>query len=98
MLFRSEASSPGTKAQFFLGYLERGRPLFTAADDAVLSSCERCGQPTTSRYCAFCRARAQILGERLEPPVETRELIDEMAEEVMPAEIYGPAETYGGVS
>ncbi len=32
-----ESTSPGTKAQFFLGYLERGRPLFTAADDAVLS-------------------------------------------------------------
>ena len=32
-----ESTSPGTKAQFFLGYLERGRPLFTVADDAVLS-------------------------------------------------------------
>ena len=31
-----ESTSPGTKAQFFLGYLERGRPLFTAADDAEL--------------------------------------------------------------
>ena len=57
-----ESTSPGTKAQFFLGYLERGRPLFTVADDAVLSACERCGQPTTGRFCAFCRARAQILG------------------------------------
>ena len=30
--------------------------------------CERCGQPTTGRFCAFCRARAQILGERLGSP------------------------------
>ena len=30
-------------------------------------ACERCGQPTTGRFCAFCRARAQILGERLGP-------------------------------
>ncbi|MGH2596687.1 MAG: ATP-binding protein [Actinomycetota bacterium] len=86
-----EADSPGTKAQFFLGYLERGRPLFTRADDAELSPCERCGQPTTSKFCAFCRARAQILGERLEPPVDARELVAEMAEEVMPTEIYGGA-------
>ena len=65
-----EATSPGTKAQFFLGYLERGRPLFRAADEAELSACERCGQPTTGRFCAFCRARAQILGERLGAVVE----------------------------
>jgi tRNA-5-methyluridine54 2-sulfurtransferase len=84
-----EATSPGTKAQFFLGYLERGRPLFRAADDAQLSACERCGQPTTGRFCAFCRARAQILGERLDPPIGDRELASELSDEVMPAEIYG---------
>ena len=91
-----ESTSPGTKAQFFLGYLERGRPLFTVADDAVLSACERCGQPTTGRFCAFCRARAQILGERLGPPEDVRPMADrdvvvELADEVMPAEIYGGA-------
>ena len=60
-----EATSPGTKAAFFLGYLDRGRPLFTQADDAVLTACEACAQPTTGRFCAFCRARAQMRGERL---------------------------------
>ena len=66
---RLEASSPGTKAQFFLNYLDRGAPLFAAQDAARLHPCERCGDPTTARFCAFCRARAQILGERLgEPP------------------------------
>jgi uncharacterized protein (TIGR00269 family) len=84
-----EARSPGTKAQFFLGYLERGRPLFTAADDAELSACERCGQPTTGRFCAFCRARAQVVGERLGAPMEDRDVASELADEVMPAEIYG---------
>ena len=89
-----ESTSPGTKAQFFLGYLERGRPLFAVADDAELSACERCGQPTTSRFCAFCRARAQVLGERLDPPAEDRpmehrDVVIELADEVMPAEIYG---------
>lgn len=86
-----EAGSPGTKTQFLLGYLERGRPLFTQANDVELSPCEQCGQPTTSKFCAFCRARAQILGERLEPPVAIAELAAEMAEEVMPAEIYRSA-------
>ncbi len=86
-----EATSPGTKAQFFLGYLERGRPLFRAADDVELSACERCGQPTPGRFCAFCRARAQILGERLGAVVDDRELAGELSDEVMPAEIYGGA-------
>ncbi len=86
-----EATSPGTKAQFFLGYLERGRPLFRTADDTELSACERCGQPTPGRFCAFCRARAQILGERLGATMEDRELASELSDEVMPAEIYGGA-------
>ncbi len=86
-----EATSPGTKAQFFLGYLERGRPLFRAADDIELSACERCGQPTPGRFCAFCRARAQILGERLGTAMEDRELAGELSDEVMPAEMYGGA-------
>ncbi len=30
-----EPTSPGTKAQFFLGFLDRGRPLFAADDDAA---------------------------------------------------------------
>jgi uncharacterized protein (TIGR00269 family) len=90
-----ESSSPGTKAQFFLGYLDRGAPLFRAQDAAELSACEACGQPTTGRFCAFCRARAQILGERLEPTPgsgaaqNAREIALELADEVLPAEIYG---------
>ena len=87
-----ERSSPGTKAQFFLGYLDRGAELFVAEDDAVLQACERCGQPTTGRFCAFCRARAQILGERLAPPLEGPELRGELADEVMPAELYDRAD------
>jgi uncharacterized protein (TIGR00269 family) len=84
-----EASSPGTKTQFFLGYLDRGLPLFRSTDDAVLTSCESCGQPTTGRFCAFCRARAQILGERLVPSDDDRSVVAEMADEVMPVEIFG---------
>jgi uncharacterized protein (TIGR00269 family) len=84
-----EASSPGTKAQFFLGYLDRGLPLFRSEDSAVLTVCENCGQPTTGRFCAFCRARAQILGERLAPPDDDASVAAELADEVMPVEIFG---------
>ena len=88
-----EARSPGTKTQFFLGYLDRGMPIFrTAHEDVTLTACARCGQPTTGTYCAFCRARAQILEERLTPvppPDDPLELASELSEEVLPEEIYG---------
>jgi tRNA-5-methyluridine54 2-sulfurtransferase len=88
-----EARSPGAKTQFFLGYLDRGMPIFrTARDEVSLSACGRCGQPTTGIYCAFCRARAQILGERLvpaAPPEDPRDLARELSDEVLPSEIFG---------
>jgi tRNA-5-methyluridine54 2-sulfurtransferase len=92
-----ESRSPGTKAQFFLGYLDRGMPIFrTAKDRVTLIACANCGQPTTGTFCAFCRARAQVVGERLTPPPapETpRELARELSDEVLPEELFGvPAE------
>jgi tRNA-5-methyluridine54 2-sulfurtransferase len=84
-----ESRSPGTKAQFFLGYLERGAPLFEAQDAAELRPCASCGEPTTGRFCAFCRARAQVLGRKLGEPSTHREIASELSDEVLPAEIYG---------
>jgi uncharacterized protein (TIGR00269 family) len=85
-----EARSPGTKSQFYLGFVEKAAPMFAGEDSAqaALTSCERCGQPTTGRYCAFCRARAQVLGERLAPPPDDRQVVGELSEEVMPHELY----------
>ena len=85
-----ETGAPGTKASFFLGYLDRAAALFRPLDgDAdALAPCARCSQPTTGRFCAFCRARAQILGERLEPPADDQ-VSREIAEEVLPVEVYG---------
>jgi len=89
-----EQASPGTKTQFLLGYLERTATLFSAEDRSELRPCERCGQPTPGRFCAFCRARAQVLGERLEP-VTDREVAREGSEEVLPIEVYGRAAASG---
>jgi tRNA(Ile)-lysidine synthase TilS/MesJ len=85
-----ESSSPGSKAQFFLGFLERGSTLFAEEDRTELLTCARCAQPTTGRFCAFCRARAQILGERLGPTPEPsdREVAEALADEVMPVELF----------
>ena len=84
-----ESRSPGTKAQFFLGYLDRGMSLFEGHERPPLTACSSCGQPTTGRYCAFCRAQAQILGRPIEKDPPAQVAREEMAEEVLPIEIYG---------
>jgi tRNA-5-methyluridine54 2-sulfurtransferase len=90
---RLEADSPGTKSSFYLGYLDRAADRFRdAAGGEDLRGCERCGQPTTGRFCAFCRARAQVRGERLSPPEEAArpdQEAEELSGEVMPVELYG---------
>lgn len=84
-----ESRSPGTKAQFFLGYLDRGQALFRTEQPRVdLRVCANCDQPTTAEFCAFCRARAQVLGERLGQPPADEEVAAELADEVLPVEIY----------
>jgi tRNA-5-methyluridine54 2-sulfurtransferase len=92
---RLESASPGTKAQFFLGYLDSAAPLFAAQDDATPTACLQCGEPTTGRFCAFCRARDRILGERLEarePDTPSdAEVVRDLSNEVMPDEIYESA-------
>ncbi len=53
-----EARSPGTKASFYLGFIERMAPLLAvsaAEAQEALHECERCGSPTTGQVCAFCR-------------------------------------------
>ena len=55
-----EARSPGSKAAFLFGFLERGQSRF--AEDAgrereELGACSHCGSPTTAGICAFCKLR-----------------------------------------
>ena len=70
-----EAHSPGTKAQFLYGFLDRVRADHFAGADREHGSvvpCEECGMPTTTRaagdagrapaaVCAFCRTRGRML-------------------------------------
>lgn len=56
-----EERSPGTKASFYLNFIENMAPLLAHYHQAELDeigSCTRCGSPTsseTSGLCAFCR-------------------------------------------
>ncbi len=53
-----EATSPGSKAAFYLGFLDRMAPLLVGHSAAAvdgLNDCTRCGSPTTGEVCAFCR-------------------------------------------
>ena len=57
-----EDSSPGVKADFYLGFIDRVLPLLEEVaqqDRALVGECTRCGSPSTAEVCAFCR-----LGER----------------------------------
>jgi uncharacterized protein (TIGR00269 family) len=53
-----EAKSPGSKASFYLGFLERMQPLLagnTPGTSEDIGICERCGSPASGEVCAFCR-------------------------------------------
>lgn len=55
-----EEHMPGRKLDFYLGFLERGRPLFAAAsakDGPPLNPCGQCGFPTSQDVCGVCRIK-----------------------------------------
>ncbi|MCX7796374.1 MAG: tRNA 2-thiocytidine biosynthesis TtcA family protein, partial [bacterium] len=56
LLNQLEVSSPGSKAQFYFGFIENGRKYFVERQEQLsISSCKICGQPTTEEICGFCR-------------------------------------------
>ncbi|HUS62725.1 MAG TPA: tRNA(Ile)-lysidine synthetase [Acidimicrobiales bacterium] len=66
-----EATSPGTKHDFYFGFLARASDRFTpeaTAERENLRPCERCGAPTTGEVCAFCRLVERAGGHAV--PVE----------------------------
>ncbi len=54
-----ELTSPGSKSDFYFSFLRRAAALFRGADHeearSALGSCSRCGSPSGSELCAFCR-------------------------------------------
>ena len=53
-----EATSPGTKFDFYFGFLARASDRFrpeAEAEQADLEPCTVCGAPTPGEVCAFCR-------------------------------------------
>jgi tRNA(Ile)-lysidine synthase TilS/MesJ len=66
-----EATSPGTKHDFYFGFLARASDRFVPdaeAEQEHLGSCERCGAPTTGAICAFCKLVERAGGRSV--PVE----------------------------
>ena len=65
-----EARSPGAKHDFYFGFLARAAERFRAGLDEeqeALLSCARCGAPTPTEVCAFCRLVERAAGAQ---PVE----------------------------
>lgn len=52
LLTELEEEQPGVMAAFYLGYLRWAK---TQREPAPLQDCQRCGYPTTTQVCAFCR-------------------------------------------
>jgi tRNA-5-methyluridine54 2-sulfurtransferase len=63
-----EERSPGTKAAFYSGFLERGSELVAEAGEQSregLHACPGCGAPTTAAdQCAFCRLVDRAAGQQ----------------------------------
>jgi uncharacterized protein (TIGR00269 family) len=53
-----EERSPGSKASFYLNFVERMSPLLAAQrahDHEALGTCRSCGSPSMGELCAFCK-------------------------------------------
>jgi uncharacterized protein (TIGR00269 family) len=62
-----EERSPGTKAAFYVGFLERATELVAHVGEHEregLHPCPDCGAPTTAPSCAFCRLVARAGDQR----------------------------------
>jgi uncharacterized protein (TIGR00269 family) len=58
-----EDRSPGAKASFLFGFVERAHDRFVDEADGEregLQACVLCGSPTTGDVCAFCRLRERV--------------------------------------
>jgi len=61
-----EVTSPGSKHDFYFGFLSRAAERFRSqatAEQAELHPCPSCGAPTTADTCAFCRLVVRAGGQ-----------------------------------
>ena len=66
-----EATSPGSKHDFYFGFLAKASARFTPEaelEQEQLTACVRCGSPTSTELCAFCRLVERAGGSAV--PVE----------------------------
>ena len=66
-----EATSPGTKHDFYFGFLARASAHFrpeAEGEQADLQPCTSCGAPTTAEVCAFCRLVEKAGGHHPDDP------------------------------
>src|SRR5262249_2054478 len=68
LLNRLEDTSPGSKAMFVQGFLDKAHELFQTRETVRLGEGVGCGQTTTGEVCAFCKLRDQV--KRGERPAE----------------------------
>lgn len=72
LLNSMEATSPGSKAAFYLNFLERMAPLLAGhlhEEREALGQCATCGAPTSGEVCAFCRL-VQVSAAHEPVPIE----------------------------
>jgi uncharacterized protein (TIGR00269 family) len=68
-----EIQSPGSKHDFYFGFLARASERFQAEateSRGELHPCARCGSPTPAELCAFCRLVDRATGQPSSQPVE----------------------------
>ncbi len=59
MLNQLEETSPGTKHQFYLGYLQKKEQIFSPQEKDK-QCCKVCGQPTRGTICSYCRLMERV--------------------------------------
>ena len=52
-----EFSSPGTKIDFYQGFLKNLKPILEKGEEKVKNRCKICGYPTFSDVCSVCRLK-----------------------------------------
>ncbi|HET6964040.1 MAG TPA: ATP-binding protein [Acidimicrobiales bacterium] len=70
-----EEDSPGSKAAFYFGFLDRGARHFlpeVVEERAGLRPCGSCGSPTTGEVCAFCKLVEKTAAGAVAAPTRRR--------------------------